>query len=206
MAYTLTLSYFICFEYLKPAFILLRETYISITSLFTNGEKTVKKNLNLQALTDKKKESLISAIVIGGLFIIVALVYYIHISDDIWNKLIDFFTTLTLAPVPTTGISLPAPAIPSAHITLYVTASHFAIAVGILEIIILMLRVVLHSPVSRKAETIENVVFWLGASYLTITYLVNMTIQGEWFVFWAGIILMFGLALVARAFVLLAKR
>ena len=33
-----------------------------------------------------------------------------------------------------------------------------------------------------------------------------MTIQSEWFVFWAGIILIFGLALVARAFVLLAKR
>ena len=166
----------------------------------------MKKNLNLQALTDKKKENLISAVVIGGLFIIVALVYYIHISDDLWNRLIDFFTTLTLAPVPTTGISLPAPASPTDNGILYVTASHFAIAVGILEIIILMLRVVLHSPVSRKAETIENVVFWLGAGYLSITYLVNMTIPSEWFVFWAGIILMFGLALVARAFVLLAKR
>jgi hypothetical protein len=69
-----------------------------------------------------------------------------------------------------------------------------------------MLRVGFHSPVSRKAETIENIVFWLGTSYLIITYLVNMTIPGEWFVFWAGVILIFGLALIARAFVLLAKR
>jgi hypothetical protein len=166
----------------------------------------VKINLNLQALPDKRKESLFSAIYIGGLFIIVALVYYIHISDNLWNNLIDFFTTLTLAPIPTTGISLPAPSMQGGFTNLYIAASHFAIAVGILEIIILLLRVVLHSPVSRKAETIENVVFWLGASYLTITYLVNITITSEWFVFWAGIILMFGLALVARAFVLLAKR
>ena len=74
-----------------------------------------------------------------------------------------------------------------------------------MEIIVLIFRVYLRSPVTRKAETIENIVFWLGASYLTATYLVNMTIPGEWFVFWAGIILIFGLALVARAFVLFAK-
>ena len=64
----------------------------------------------------------------------------------------------------------------------------------------------MHSPLPRKAETIENIVFWLGTSYLVITYLVNMTIMSEWFVFWAGIILIGGLSLVARAFVLLAGR
>ena len=120
--------------------------------------------------------------------------------------MINFFTSLTLAPVPTTGISLPAPANPAAHINLYTAAFHFALGLGILEIIILFLRVGLHSSVSRIAETIENIVFWLGTSYLIVAYLVNMTLQGEWFVFWAGIILIFGLALIARAFVLLAKR
>ena len=64
----------------------------------------------------------------------------------------------------------------------------------------------MHSPLPRKAETIENIVFWLGTSYLAITYLVNMTIMSEWFVFWAGIILIAGLSLVARSFVLLAGR
>jgi len=64
----------------------------------------------------------------------------------------------------------------------------------------------MHSPTARKAETIENIVFWLGASYLIITYLVNMTIAAEWFMFWAGIILIFGLALIARSFILLASR
>jgi hypothetical protein len=162
--------------------------------------------LNPQALTDKKKESLFTAIYIGAIFIIIALIYYIHLSDNLWDGLINFFTSLTLAPVPTTGISLPAPANPAANMNLYIAAFQFSIAIGILEIVILALRVGLHSSVSRKAETIENIVFWLGASYLIITYLVNMTIPSEWFVFWAGIILIFGLALVARAFVLLAKR
>lgn len=166
----------------------------------------MKSTLNLQALSEKKKESLLTAIYVGGIFIILALIYYIHLSDNLWDGLINFFSTLTLAPVPTTGISLPAPANPAAYTNLYNTAFQFAIALGLLEIIILFLRVGLHSSVTRKAETIENIVFWLGASYLIITYLVNMTISSEWFVFWAGIILIFGLALVARAFVILAKR
>ena len=162
--------------------------------------------LNPLALTDKKKESLFSAIYIGGIFIIIAFIYYIHLSDNLWDGLINFFRSLTLAPVPNTGISLPAPANPATYRNLYIAAFDFSVAIGLLEIVILLLRVGLHSSVSRKAETIENIVFWLGASYLIITYLVNIRIQTEWFVFWAGIILIFGLALVARAFVLLAKR
>jgi hypothetical protein len=166
----------------------------------------LKSTLNLQALSDKKKENLLTAIYVGGIFIILALIYSIHLSDDLWNGLINFFSSLTLAPVPTTGISLPAPANPADFRNLYTTAFQLAIAIGILEIVILFLRVGLHSSVTRKAETIENIVFWLGTSYLIITYLVNMTISSEWFVFWAGIILIFGLALIARAFVILAKR
>jgi hypothetical protein len=157
-------------------------------------------------LSDKKKESLFTIIYIGAVLIIIALIYYINISGDLFNGVVNFFTTLTLSTVPATGIALPAPANPAAYITLYNVVFQFCIAIGLLEILILVLRVVLHSSVSRKAETIENIVFWLGTSYLSTTYLVNMTIPSEWFVFWAGIILIFGLALVARSFVLLAKR
>jgi tellurite resistance protein TehA-like permease len=157
-------------------------------------------------LSDKKKESLLTVIYIGAVLIIIALIYSIHLNDDLFNGVVNFFTTLTLSTVPATGIALPAPANPAAYITLYNVVFQFCIAIGLLEILILVFRVVLHSSVSRKAETIENIVFWLGTSYLVTTYLVNMTIPSEWFVFWAGIILIFGLALVARSFVLLAKR
>jgi hypothetical protein len=162
------------------------------------------KDLNTQALTDKKKESLFTAIYIGAVFILIALIYFIHLG--LWDSIVNFFSSLTLAQVPGTGVFLPAPANPAAHIELYTAIFQFSLGIGILEIIILALRVVLHSPVSRKAETVENIVFSLGTSYLVITYLVNMTIPSEWFVFWSGIILIFGLSLVARAFVLLAKR
>jgi hypothetical protein len=161
-------------------------------------------DLNTKALTDKKKESLFTAIYIGAIFILIALIYFIHLG--LWDSIVNFFSTFTLAQVPGTGVFLPAPANPAAHIELYTALFQFSLGIGVLEIIILVLRVVLRSPVARKAETVENIVFWLGASYLITTYLVNMTILSEWFVFWAGIILIFGLSLVARAFVLLAKR
>jgi hypothetical protein len=170
------------------------------------GKNSLMPSLNLQSMSDKKKESLFTAIYIGALFIILALIYYIHLSDNLWDSLVNFFTSLTLAPVPTTGLSLPAPAKPASFGDLYFAAFQFSLAVGILEIIILALRVVLHSSVIRIAETIENIVFWFGASFLIIAYLANMTISSEWFVFWAGIILIFGLALLTRAFVILAKK
>ncbi len=164
------------------------------------------KNSHINILSDKKKESLFTAVYIGSLLVILAVVYFIHIQDNLIGDVINFFSTLTLSEVPGTGISLPAPANPATHIPLYTAAFQFAIGIGILEIIILALRVALHSPVVRKAETVENIVFWLGTSYLITTYLVDLSIPSEWFVFWAGVIMIFGLALVARAFILLARR
>ena len=170
------------------------------------GRNGLIKDLNTQALTDKKREGLFTAIYLGAIFILIALIYFIHLPSSLWESIVNFFSSLTLAQVPGTGVFLPAPTNLAAHMELYIAAFQFSLGIGILEIIILALRVVLHSPISRKAETVENIVFSLGASYLIITYLVNMTIPSEWFVFWAGIILIFGLSLVARAFVLLAKR
>jgi len=157
-------------------------------------------------LTEKKKEGLFTVIYIGALFILLAVIYVINLSTNLIPDIINFISTFTLSEVPGTGISLPAPATPAAHIPLYTAIFQFSLGIGILEIVILALRVGLHSPVVRKAETVENIVFWLGTSYLVLTYLVNLTVSSEWFVFWAGIIMIFGLALVARAFILLATR
>ena len=162
--------------------------------------------MNLQALTDKKKEALITAVYIGLIFILLAVIYFINLPNNIWNSFVNFIGSFVLTQVPGTSISLPAPAYPAAYTVLYIAVFQFFLGIGILEIGILALRILLHSPLPRKAETIENIVFGLGTSYLVITYLVNTTIISEWFVFWAGIILIAGLSLVARAFVLLAGR
>jgi hypothetical protein len=164
------------------------------------------KDLNMHALTDKRKEGLVTAVFIGLIFILLAVIYFINLSNNIWNNFVNFIGSFVLAQVPGTSISLPAPLNPIGYTVLYTAAFEFCVGIGILEIAILAIRILMHSPLPRKAETIENLVFWLGTSYLVITYLVNMTIMSEWFVFWAGIILIAGLALVARAFVLLAGR
>lgn len=155
-------------------------------------------------LSDDQKEKLFTAVYVGVFFIALAFIYYVH--PTILSDIVDFFMTMTLSEIPGTGISLPAPVHPAAHLSLYAAAFQFTLAIGLLEILILGLRVGLHSSVSRKAETVENIILWLGTSFLIATYLVNITMPSEWFVFWAGGILIFGLALVARAFIILANR
>lgn len=163
-------------------------------------------DLHTKALTDKKKEGIVTAIYIGAIFILLAVIYLVNVSKGLWSNILNFFNSFILTTVPGTNIPLPAPANPVTFSAIYYTAFQLTIGLGIIEIVILSLRIILHSPLPRKAETIENIVFWLGASYLIITYLVNMTIISEWFVFWSGIILIAGLSLVARAFVLIARR
>jgi len=155
--------------------------------------------------TEKKKENIITAIYLGSILIILAIIYTAQLPNSLWNEIFNFFTSLTLSPVGG-GIALPAPADLTAHRQLYNAGFQFAIGIGIVEIVILALRIFLNSPAARKAETVENIVFWLGSGYLIVTYLVNITIAAEWFVFWAGIIVVFGLGFVTRAVILMVSR
>ena len=165
-----------------------------------------KSKFNMQAMPDKKKENLISALYIGLIFVMLAVLYFINDRTNLWNGFNHFLNNFVLATVPGTGIQLPAPENPAAYISLYKVTFQFCMGLGTIEIAVLALRVWFNSPLPRKAETIENLVFWLGTSYLVVTYLVNVTIISDWFVFWAGIILIGGLSLVARSFVLIASR
>src|SRR5665647_2028816 len=147
----------------------------------------------------KNAEGLFTAIYIGSILIAISLIFFFH--GTILIGLTNFFGSLTLAQVPGTGVYLPAPLTPAAHADLYTAAFQFCLSIGILEIIILVLRFLFNSPIKRKAETIQNIIFWLGASYLIVAYLNDVATINTWFVFWAGVIMIFGLSLIARAFV-----
>lgn len=162
--------------------------------------------LKLHTLSLKQKERLITAVYLGAAFIIVAVVYYINLANSILNRVVDFFSSLTLATVPNVGIPLPAPVHPAFHVLLYGAALELCLGLGILEISVLAIRILMHSSMLRKAETIEHLVFWFGTSYLISSYLLSMTIMSEWFVFWSGVILIAGFSLVARSFILLMSR
>jgi len=164
------------------------------------------KKLDLKALPDKRKENFLSGLYFGSILILLVVLYFVNAHVNLWNSFNHFLNTFIFATVPGTGIQLPAPDNPASYTVLYTAVFQFCLGLGAIEIAVLLLRVWLGSPLPRKAETIENLVFWLGTSYLVVTYLVNITIISEWFVFWAGIILIGGLSLIARSFVLIATR
>ena len=163
-------------------------------------------NVNAQTRTHKIGESLISAISVGAVFILIGVVFVLAQPSSLWESIVTFFSSFTLRSVPGTGISLPAPANPAAHAVLYTAAFQFCIGLGILQVILLALRLMMHSPIGKTAETVGHLVYWFGASYLITTYLNNTTTINRWFMFWAGILIILGLSLIARAFVLLVKR
>jgi hypothetical protein len=150
------------------------------------------------------QEGLFSAIAVGFVFILIGIIYIS--TSGLWDSVVAFFSNLTTAAVPSTEIYLPVPTAPNAHAVFYGALFRLCLGVGILQIIILALRFVLHSSISRTAETVGNMVFWFGATYLVSTYLNGTTDVNLWFVFWAGILITLGLSLIARALVLLVRR
>jgi hypothetical protein len=164
------------------------------------------KNLNTRSSAYGAQERLFSAVSAGTFFILLGVVYVINLPSSLWNAFFDFIGSFSLAQVPTIGIYLPAPTSPMAHSVLYGAVFQFCIGLGILQIVFLLLRLAMKSPISKTAETMGNLVYWFGAGYLVTTYLNSTTTLSEWFMFWAGILVILGLSFVARAFVLFAKR
>lgn len=163
-------------------------------------------NVNAQTRTHKIREGLISAISVGAAFILIGMVFVLAQPNSLWESIVAFFSDFTLRQVPSTGISLPAPANPAAHAVVYTAAFQFCIGLGILQILLLAIRLAVRSPIGKTAETVGNLVYWFGAAYLITIYLSDAPNITQWFMFWAAIIIMLGLSFIARAFVLLAKR
>jgi hypothetical protein len=85
------------------------------------------------------------------------------------------------------------------HPMLYAAAEQFCFAFGLVQILILGLEFAGRSSTHRKAETFSSVVFWLGAAYV-----LRLLSQGalSWLSFIAGLIILVGISIVARALVL----
>lgn len=161
-------------------------------------------NQSTQTRTQPAREGLISAISVGAVFILIGVIYIN--TPDLWGKIGAFLGSFTSTTVASTGVTIPAPQFPASHAVLYGAVFQFSLGIGILEILLLALRLLLRSPIRKTAETVGTLVFWFGASYLVTTYLNDATTITQWFVFWAGVIMMAGLSLIARGFVLLARR
>jgi hypothetical protein len=152
-------------------------------------------------------DGFITALAFGGFLIIVGLIF--ASTPDLWQKINDFFNSITTVSYPfggpTSTISLLAPANPADHQVLYTALMQFSIAFGVLQVIILGLRLWVHSKTSRIAETLGNAVFWFGATILVNFFLLTGTLSG-WFEYWTALIIVVGVSLIARAFVYFAKK
>ena len=152
-------------------------------------------------------ESLITAIAVGGFFITVGLIF--ALTPDLWDRTTGFFNNITTVYFPYGGsnstISLPAPLYPADHSTFYTALMQFAIGIGVLQVIILPLRLHYHSRIGKIAETVGNLIFWFGAAFLVNIFLLAGTLTG-WFGFWGALIILIGVSIVARALVYFAKR
>lgn len=166
------------------------------------------KNSNVRPYQRKSGEGIISALSIGAVFILIGLIYVANLPTSLWDKIVAFFDSFKAVEFLSGGttISLPAPAVPGAHVVLYNAAFQFCIGIGILQIVVLVLRLALHSQISKTAETVGNLVFWFGASYLVFTFLNSSTTNNTWFEFWAAVLVTLGVSMIARAAVLLARR
>ena len=151
-------------------------------------------------------ESIISAISVGAVFILIGMVFVLAQPNSFWDSLMAFISNITWRSVSGLIISLPTPTNPAAHAVLYTAAFQFCIGLGILQILLLLIRLMIQSSISKTAETFGSLVYWFGASYMVTTYLNNTTTVNEWFMFWAGILIVLGFSLIARAFVLFIKR
>jgi hypothetical protein len=154
--------------------------------------------------SERHQEGLFSALSAGFFLVLVGILF--AITPNLFNNIVNFFRDINLVPVPNTGISLPAPLSPASHAAWYFAEMQFSFVFGLFQILVFALRFIFHSPLDRKAETAQNMVFWLGASYLIRTYLNENTTTTLWFVFWAALIVLIGFSLLARALVLAFKK
>ncbi|MCW4028493.1 MAG: hypothetical protein NWE92_02450 [Candidatus Bathyarchaeota archaeon] len=151
-------------------------------------------------------EGLITALAVGGFFITLGLV--IVATPDFVGQVNSFFQDFTTNSFPMGGTShlvLPAPADPAMHLGLFTAVMNFMLGIGILQIVILAMRLVAHSRIGRISETVGNLVFWLGGAYTASVFLLAGTVTG-WFQFWSSIMVLIGASLIARGAVYFVAR
>lgn len=154
----------------------------------------------------KYRESLIGAISAGFFLIMIGALFII--TPRLFDGVLAFFDDFDIIRVfPNAAIYLPAPRSPLSHSIVYTAVERFAFAFGVFQIVILALRFAARSAVNKKAETVGNLVFWLGLGYLTRTLLLEPTIWTQlttWFVFWSAVLMLVGVTLIIRAIILAA--
>lgn len=142
----------------------------------------------------KGQEGVFTAISVGFALLLMGTLFVI--TPNLFDSVIEFLKDLGLVDVPNTEIMFFGPELPLRHMTFYQAAGQLSIAISVFQVFMLALRFVIPSSWEKRSETAGNLVFWIGAAYLIQVFLIDST---QWFVFWATIIIVIGVSLIARA-------
>ncbi|MEM3675358.1 MAG: hypothetical protein QXG08_07810 [Candidatus Methanomethyliaceae archaeon] len=92
------------------------------------------------------------------------------------------------------GLFLPEP---NTHYpVLYNTASYFCFAFGAFQIVILLLRVVLHDPLNKIGETLSEAIFWMGMNFFFGMLASNAL---GWFGLFAAFLMLVGASIITKS-------
>jgi hypothetical protein len=149
----------------------------------------------------KHFEYVIGIVSFGSFIILIGVISVL--TPSLFGKIEDFFRDFHLTKLPhTQNVFLPAPADPGAHLALYNAVGLFCLLWGSFQILVLVFRLLLNLSTVSKARTVSDIIFWLGSYYLISVFLNGTLTLTSWFAFWATIIILLGISLLARAILL----
>jgi hypothetical protein len=153
--------------------------------------------LSSEEYTRRHKDGILSAITVGFFFVLVGMIFIAtpNLVDKTTNFFQDIVSVNHIGGLPS-NIYLPQPADISAHTAVYSAVEEFSLIWGVFLAAMLVARFVTYSSTRRQAQNLGDIVFWLGTAYLIQTWLVD---KQEWFQFWALIVVLLGISLIARA-------
>lgn len=146
-------------------------------------------------------EGIFTAISVGFFFVLIGIL--LVTTPNLFSNFLDFVTSFKLIDVPNSSIVLPGPVSPENHIALYQAAELLSFALVAFQIIMLILRFFVQSSWGKRAETVGNLVFWLGAGFLIQSFLIETT---QWFIFWSLLLIIAGISMIARAMVIAVSK
>jgi hypothetical protein len=155
-----------------------------------------------EGFTQRSTEHLISVSSVGFFLILIGMIF--ALTPDFFSALLTFFKDLGLVQVPNvySGIVLPAPKNPADHTTVYSAASWFSFGWGIFLVALLIVRILVSSPLKKKAQNASDIFYWLANGFLIGHFLNETTTTLMWFSYWSALILLLGVSLIIRALIL----
>jgi len=137
----------------------------------------------------------------GFLIILIGTIFIA--TPNILDALVNFVKSFTANVEVFPGIFIPIPNTGD-NTLVYRTAMYFCLAFGVFQIIVLILRFALKSPIEKKTGTVGSIVFWFGAAFLENMLAING--NSYWIFMLGGLIVLIGLSIIVRAIVRLLFR